>query len=143
MFSSKKYFSKDSSNRIPIVDLIRFMSIFLVMGLHFFISGVSSGYSPSFWHLITGTFGNGTYGVTCFFVVSGFVITQMLIGQTQNFSKLDLKSFYVKRIARLFPLLILILLVGLIILYLHPDTDTRMSLCFRSANSQFGWGFWC
>jgi peptidoglycan/LPS O-acetylase OafA/YrhL len=139
---SKERLPKDSSNRIPIIDLIRFLSIFLVMGLHFFMSGVSSGYSYTFWGLISRTFANGAYGVTCFFVVSGFVITRMLVSQTRDFSKLDLKSFYVKRVARLFPLLAVILLVGLIILKLHPDTDTRMSLCFRSQNSRFGWDFW-
>lgn len=132
----------DPSSRVTIIDLMRFLSIFLVMGLHFFMSGVSKGYPPGVWIWIARIFSNGTYGVNCFFVISGFVITQMLIGETREFSLLDLKSFYVKRIARLFPLLFLILIVGLFILVLHPQNDYPMSLCYRGATSRFGWDFW-
>ena len=106
------------------------------------MSGVSKGYSFFAWGWIGRVFANGTYGVSCFFVVSGFVITQMLVGQNQDFFKLDLKNFYVKRAARLFPLLIVILLVGLLILKFHPQDDYPMSLCFRGANYRFGWDFW-
>jgi len=132
----------DPSSRVTIIDLMRFLSIFLVMGLHFFMSGASKGYSADVWSWIARIFSNGTYGVTSFFVVSGFVITQMLVGETREFSSLDLKSFYVKRTARLFPLLILILIVGLFILIFHPQNDYPMSLCYRGITSRFGWDFW-
>lgn len=128
--------------RIPIVDLIRFISIVLVMGLHFFLSGVSKGYSPLLWRWIVHTFANGSFGVSCFFVVSGFVITKMLVGPKGDLLHLDLKAFYVRRVARLFPLLTVVILAGLVILWTHPQSDYPMSLCYRGPNSHFEWGFW-
>jgi peptidoglycan/LPS O-acetylase OafA/YrhL len=142
MPSRLKYFPVNrQGDRIPVVDGVRFLSIFLVMGHHFFITGASGGYSPALWHLILKFFGNGPYGVTCFFVVSGFVITRMLAG-TRGFSSLDLKGFYARRAGRIFPLLAVILIVGLLVLQFHPAADYRMALFFRDTRSQFGWDFW-
>ncbi len=134
--------SSRAPERIPVVDLIRLFSIIPVMGLHFFLSGVSKGYPPLLWQGIIHTFANGTFGVSCFFVVSGFVITKMLVGPSGNFQGLNLKAFYVRRVARLFPLLAVVLLAGLAILATHPQSDYAMSLCYRGPNSHFEWGFW-
>ena len=53
----------------------------------------------------------GYLGVDVFFVVSGFVVTQLIIRRIQIEGKLDLPKFWKKRIRRLFPALILMVTV--------------------------------
>lgn len=47
--------------------------------------------------------GEGFLAVDVFVVLSGFLITSMLIGEWQASSKLDLRRFYLRRILRLWP----------------------------------------
>jgi len=80
-------------------------------------------------HAAPSRFPNGFIGVDVFFVISGFLITGILIDELrlQTFS---LRDFYVRRINRLFPALLLVLaavvFVGPLILY--PDEYGRVSL---------------
>ena len=48
-------------------------------------------------------------GVTLFFVVSGYLITSLLLIERQSTGSLSLRAFYVRRGARLFPALALVL----------------------------------
>jgi peptidoglycan/LPS O-acetylase OafA/YrhL len=64
---------------------------------------------------------NGGLGVTVFFVVSGFVITRLIASQPDGLFNPDLREFYTRRIARIFPLLILVCFLGIIILTLFPE----------------------
>lgn len=130
--------------RIPIIDFFRFASIFAVIGGHFFPRWVAYyGYSPAIRQLILDAFLNGAYGVTCFFVVSGFLITQMLVGSRNDFSTINLKAFYIKRAARIFPLLSLIILVGLLMEHLKPLLGPRVQPYNAwNVDSGFGWSFW-
>jgi peptidoglycan/LPS O-acetylase OafA/YrhL len=58
---------------------------------------------------------NGNYGVTTFFVISGFVITQTSIDRFGALNAIQPLSFYVFRFARIFPpLLLAMTLVGLL-----------------------------
>jgi len=129
--------------RIPVIDFIRFFSIFVVLGGHFFPRWLALGYSGIVRDVILGLFLSGSYGVTFFFVVSGFLITQLLVSDRKDFSNIDLKSFYVKRAARIFPLLTVIVLVGFLLPHLMVFMDPRL----RNYNewdikSGFGLFFW-
>lgn len=67
-------------------------------------------------------FGNafpGGLGVDVFFVISGFLITLILMKEIGRSGTVDLKSFYVKRLLRLYPALILMtaVVVALYIVY--------------------------
>jgi len=48
-------------------------------------------------------FGNGEYGVTIFFVLSGYLITSILLREYDTIGHLDMKAFYMRRILRIFP----------------------------------------
>ncbi|WHZ28905.1 MAG: O-antigen acetylase [Nitrospira sp.] len=65
-------------------------------------------------------FSGGFVGVDVFFVLSGFLITGMLVGEVQKTSKLSLLEFYARRVRRLVPAFALTLaatlLVGAILL---------------------------
>lgn len=54
----------------------------------------------------------GGIGVQFFFVLSGFLITFLLLRETENYNKINLGSFYLRRILRIWPLYYLILFCG-------------------------------
>jgi peptidoglycan/LPS O-acetylase OafA/YrhL len=75
-------------------------------------------YAPG-WHEL-----QGGYGVTVFFVLSGFLITRLLLHEEQETDGISLLSFYVRRAFRLFPIYYLILAVYCVLIFvfrLRPD----------------------
>lgn len=54
----------------------------------------------------------GYQGVSIFFVLSGFLITHLLLVEKHNRKSIDVKKFYVKRILRIWPLYFIILILG-------------------------------
>ena len=78
---------------IPSLDGIRALSILIVFAAH---AGVS--------RLIPGGF-----GVTVFFFLSGFLITSLLIAEHARYGSISIKGFYLRRIVRLGPPLLVTL----------------------------------
>lgn len=58
----------------------------------------------------------GHLGVVLFFVLSGFLITYLLLTEEKITQNIDLKAFYVRRILRIWPLYFLIILSALFLL---------------------------
>ena len=58
----------------------------------------------------------GHLGVDLFFVLSGFLITFLLIKEKDLFGKINFKNFYIRRILRIWPLYFLIVIFSLFIL---------------------------
>ena len=94
------------------IDILRGISILLVLIHHFNIPyklhdtflGIPIG-SESLSTLIAR---NGNYGVTMFFVISGFLITQHTLQRSGSLAQIKLKDFYIRRIARIMPCLVLL-----------------------------------
>lgn len=63
-------------------------------------------------HAFPNLIGGGFVGVDIFFVISGYLITTILLGDLQN-GRFSFKIFYTRRIRRLFPALITVLAVTL------------------------------
>ncbi|WP_317898619.1 acyltransferase family protein [Aurantibacillus circumpalustris] len=61
-------------------------------------------------------FNLGGLGVYFFFVLSGFLITYLLLKEKEKFGRIHVKAFYMRRILRIWPLYYLILLLGFFIL---------------------------
>lgn len=53
----------------------------------------------------------GSAGVDFFFVLSGFLITSLLLKEMDETGKVDLKKFYLRRVLRIWPLYYLVLLL--------------------------------
>ena len=51
---------------------------------------------------------NGNYGVNMFFVISGFLITQHTLQRSGSLAQIKLKDFYIRRLARIMPCLVLL-----------------------------------
>jgi peptidoglycan/LPS O-acetylase OafA/YrhL len=84
---------KAAPQRVPYLDGFRAVSILLVLGFH--------GMGPvTTW--VGATFA-GWAGVEIFFVISGFLITGLLIREQQEFGSFSFKRFYIRRALRIFP----------------------------------------
>ena len=79
-------------NYRPDIDGLRGLSILGVVLFHFF--GIRGGYA----------------GVDVFFVISGYLITRILLDDL-NQNKLSIQSFYAGRIRRIFPALATLLII--------------------------------
>ena len=94
------------------IDILRGVSILLVLIHHFNIPyklhdtflGIPIG-GESLSTLIAR---NGNYGVTMFFVISGFLITQHTLQRSGSLAQIKLKDFYIRRLARIMPCLVLL-----------------------------------
>ena len=79
--------------RIPSLDGLRAISILLVLAAHF----AREGFAPEFLGPYAGV------GVRVFFVISGYLITALLLKEHDRTSSINLRRFYVRRAYRIFP----------------------------------------
>jgi peptidoglycan/LPS O-acetylase OafA/YrhL len=79
--------------RIPSLDGLRAISITLVLAGH--LAGTRNAYAAS---LV-----DASFGVRVFFVISGFLITSLLIEEQARIGTISLKNFYLRRLFRIFP----------------------------------------
>lgn len=95
----------------PELDGIRGVSILLVFGLHF-----TQRYLPG-----------GYFGVEVFFVLSGFLITALLLQEWQHQGSINLRDFYLRRAFRLGPALLvyLVLLSGYAFFFMSREHATE------------------
>lgn len=95
----------------PAVDGLRGIAVLAVLGFHAFGDHVPGGF----------------VGVDVFFVISGYLITSIIVGDLQRGS-FSFAKFYARRIRRLFPALTLVLMAtwGLGWLILLPDEFTLL-----------------
>lgn len=84
-----------SPGYIPALDGVRAIGIVLVF-IHHAISPIQFG---------------GQVGVDVFFVLSGYLITAILLTERSRTSHIGLKKFYLRRAVRLFPALLVVVLV--------------------------------
>ncbi|MCD2255238.1 acetyltransferase [Lactobacillus sp. CC-MHH1034] len=61
------------------------------------------------YHMNPNVFKGGYLGVPIFFAISGYLITDQLITQYQKMGKFDFKTFFVKRLKRIYPALVAVL----------------------------------
>lgn len=58
----------------------------------------------------------GASGVHVFFVLSGFLITYLLLREKETFQKIDLKKFFARRMLRIWPLYYVIILFSFLVI---------------------------
>jgi peptidoglycan/LPS O-acetylase OafA/YrhL len=86
-------------DRIPSLDGSRAISILLVIVGHAYQGVFRHSPEGAVWIIL----GNGSLGVEIFFVISGFLITALLVSEQQRFGGVSLRNFYVRRCCRIFP----------------------------------------
>ncbi|MGG0655904.1 acyltransferase family protein [Rummeliibacillus pycnus] len=79
------------------LDGLRAISVIAVILYHLHVSGIVGGY----------------LGVTIFFVLSGYLITDLLVNEWEKYGTINLKNFWIRRFRRLIPaLFVMLILVG-------------------------------
>ncbi len=67
------------------------------------------------YHLDPGLLPAGFFGVDIFFVISGYLITSLLAGEWAKRGGVDLKAFWLRRVKRLYPAVVALLVVVVVI----------------------------
>lgn len=96
------------------VDVLRGVAIVLVMLLHFTLAYRLHASPLQEWIPVTvlrSIFYNGNYGVSIFFVISGFLITSNIVSRYGSLARVDVAHFYKLRFFRLYPLVVIALVV--------------------------------
>jgi len=95
---------------VPAIDGLRAVAVIAVMLYHLGFDWIPGGF----------------LGVDLFFVISGYVITRLLLDSIQRSGGLDLRAFYIARMRRLVPpLLFMIVLTTVFVGAWAPDTMRR------------------
>jgi peptidoglycan/LPS O-acetylase OafA/YrhL len=96
---------------IPAIDGLRALAVIAVMFYHLGFSWIPGGF----------------LGVDLFFVISGYVITRMLLDSIAQSGGLDLRGFYLARLRRLLPALLFMITTTVIAVGIWaPDTIKRL-----------------
>jgi peptidoglycan/LPS O-acetylase OafA/YrhL len=92
----------------PELDVLRFFAFLMVFFHHSF------PHDPAFWtklglplflgKVLAGIGATGAFGVSLFFVLSSYLITELLLREKALIGTLDVRSFYIRRILRIWPL---------------------------------------
>jgi len=85
-----------ASDHLPALDGLRAVAVAAVMVFHF-------GAASFYWAKL---------GVTLFFVLSGFLITLLLMREREATGSVSLRSFYIRRALRIFPAYYVFLLLS-------------------------------
>jgi peptidoglycan/LPS O-acetylase OafA/YrhL len=121
-----------SSGRLPSLDGFRAVSIALVLASH----AASTLHQPRNLYV-------GDLGVRCFFVISGFIITHLLLEEEKKTGGISLRLFYARRCLRIMPVYFLFVLCLAII---NATTSLHLPLCnFATAltyTKDFACGQW-
>ncbi len=95
------------------LNALRFFAAFLVVMHHSEGIKKKDGLPNLEWLSL---FTNGHTAVTFFFVLSGFLITYLLLKETNTTGTVNIKRFYIKRVLRIWPLYFLLVIIGTLIL---------------------------
>jgi peptidoglycan/LPS O-acetylase OafA/YrhL len=99
-----------SNSHIPAIDGLRALAVFAVVLYHLGINWIPGGF----------------LGVDLFFVISGYVITRLILDSIESANGLDIREFYSARIRRLLPgLLVLIIVTSVLMAIFAPDSIRR------------------
>ncbi|MSY02376.1 MAG: acyltransferase family protein [Actinobacteria bacterium] len=99
-----------SNSHIPAIDGLRALAVVAVVLYHLGINWIPGGF----------------LGVDLFFVISGYVITRLILDSIESANGLDIREFYAARIRRLLPgLLVLIVVTCVAIALFAPDSIRR------------------
>jgi peptidoglycan/LPS O-acetylase OafA/YrhL len=98
----------------PNLNALRFIAALLVV-LHHIEQFKHLYHLPDHWdnpfiHVI------GKLGVVLFFVLSGFLITYLLLTEQDTTGKINIKNFYIRRVLRIWPLYFFIIFLALAVL---------------------------
>lgn len=93
--------------RIPSLDGLRAISIIFVVLSHM----SKSGHAPRIFFQFAAT------GVSIFFVISGYLITSILLREREHAGTINLREFYIRRAYRIFPAAFVFMAVAIVVFW--------------------------
>lgn len=115
--------------KIPSLDGLRAISIVLVLLGHAY---GTRGYAKTTVTVFAGSFSH--FGVVVFFIISGFLITALLMQERERTGSIDLLAFYIRRSLRIMPAFFCFIFAIALADYLHwvavPLSDYLHALTF-------------
>ncbi len=92
----------------PELDVLRFFAFFLIF-LHHSMPHLPDFYTklgtgPALASILAALGATGAMGVQLFFLLSSYLVTELLIRERATRGHIDLKAFYIRRILRIWPL---------------------------------------
>jgi peptidoglycan/LPS O-acetylase OafA/YrhL len=118
---SEKIAVVSTGHRIPSLDGLRAVSILAVLASHYIVVP-----QTTFFGLVVESIGSP--GVHCFFVISGFLITTLLLQESSSTGSVSLKEFYLRRAFRILPAAYLYLAIAFAAIefgLFHPSDDRQ------------------
>lgn len=106
----------------PNLDGLRFFAFFAVFINHAVGCLKLTGKSEEFVFIRKHFLMNGDLGVSFFFVLSGFLITYLLLQEKEFADKINIKNFYMRRVLRIWPLYFFIVFLCLVVLPLFSSS---------------------
>ena len=103
--------SNNKSKYLPSIDSLRALAVLAVIIYH-----VDVNYLPG-----------GFLGVDLFFVLSGYLISSLIIKEYRKTGSLNLYNFYIRRARRLLPAVYFMITVGLVVIVLFNEVLLRKS----------------
>jgi peptidoglycan/LPS O-acetylase OafA/YrhL len=116
---------------LPGLDGLRAVSVLAVLAFHhYFIGGHEQGFAPG-----------GFLGVEVFFVVSGYLITALLLAERRRTGGVSLTRFWIRRARRLLPALFLLLAVVILyaVVFLPDSINTLKSNTLAALSYTSNW----
>lgn len=111
---------------IPAIDGLRALAVIAVLLYHLGLSWIPGGF----------------LGVDLFFVISGYVITRLLLDSIAQRGGLDLKEFYLARIRRLLPPLFFMLFISSFIIGIWAPENSKKFLIDAPFSIFGGMNWW-
>jgi peptidoglycan/LPS O-acetylase OafA/YrhL len=104
-----------TTNKIffPNLDGLRYIAFFAVFIHHtIIVDCFVANKQSSMYSFINAIKQNGALGVNLFFVLSGFLITYLLLSEKKKNNTIDVPKFYMRRLLRIWPLYFLTVFIG-------------------------------
>lgn len=108
------------------IEGFRAVAVALVVAFHAGLTGITGGY----------------VGVDVFYVISGFVITGVLVAELEQTGSIAFASFYARRIRRLLPLAALVLVATAVGMYFFTPPVFRPAVRFDAIAAALDYANW-
>jgi peptidoglycan/LPS O-acetylase OafA/YrhL len=128
------------SARIPELDGLRAFAVISVVVYHIITFARSESFGSTRLGYALARF--GTSGVNIFFIISGFIITSLLVREQASTARVSLKAFYIRRCFRILPpfaaYLFAVFVIGSLGLITMSKSSLVVSALFLGNASLFG-----
>jgi len=116
----------------PELDALRFLAFFLVFSQHAFVASLIDRVStlPRIQQVFSWIALGGRFGVNLFFILSAYLITELLLREKSISGTVDVRGFYVRRILRIWPLYFVFIAFCLILPRFTPAVFPLKALLF-------------